>query len=191
VNLGTTSKPENKPVGPTNTATINKYDSDDRGFWAIEEGEVHVCHAELDHLMDNLDSDDNNDNKWEAFCADTWGVEDIGNLDWAGLDDQLAKEGEELDAEPISHNAPHALAIINTLEPHWASDKEGYMPHIRDRHLQTTSPYGEQIVDTMCHTHHPHNIVCSLESAHPDDPKLAICAYEGQLPSFDAIIQAH
>jgi hypothetical protein len=34
------SKPENKPVGSANTVTINEYDLDNRGFWAIKEAEV-------------------------------------------------------------------------------------------------------------------------------------------------------
>jgi hypothetical protein len=53
-------------MGSANVATINKYDLDNRGFWAVKE-EVYACHTELDHLMDNLDSDNNN--KWEAFHA--------------------------------------------------------------------------------------------------------------------------
>jgi hypothetical protein len=189
-NPGTTSKPKNKPMGSTNTATINKYDSDNRGFWAIKVGEVHACHAKLGHLMDDSDSDDDDD-KWEAFRTDTWGMEDAGNLDWAGQDDQLAKEGEKLDAKPVPHNAPYVLAITNTLEPHWALDEEGYMPHIGDGHLWTTSPYGEQVADTMHHMHHPHDIVHSLESIYLNDPKPATHTCEGQSPGFDAIMQAH
>jgi hypothetical protein len=89
--------------------------------------------------MDNSDSDneDNSYNKWEAFHTNTWGVENMGDLDWARLDVQLAKEGEKQDAEeeagaarllkdstphtgsqPIPHNAPHAHAITDTSEPH-------------------------------------------------------------------------
>jgi hypothetical protein len=39
----------NKPMGSANLATLNKYDSDDRGFWAVEEEEVHACCAKPDH----------------------------------------------------------------------------------------------------------------------------------------------
>jgi hypothetical protein len=56
-------------VGSVNIATIDKYDLDNRGFWAIKE-EVHACHTKLDHLMDNSDSDDDDD-EWEAFRTDT------------------------------------------------------------------------------------------------------------------------
>jgi hypothetical protein len=135
--------------------------------------------------------EDDSYDEWEAFYANTWGTEDVGNLDWAGLDDQLAKKGEKLDAKPVPHNVLHTLAITNTPEPHWALDEEGYMPHIRDRHLRTTSPYREQVTDTMCHMHCPHDIMCSPESVHLNDPKLAICACEGQSPGFNAIMQAH
>jgi hypothetical protein len=120
-------------MGSANTAAIDEYNLDNRGFWAVETEEVHACHAKLDHLIVDLDS--NNNNEWEAFCTDIWGMEDVGNLDWARLDDQLAKEGEELNAEPIPHNAPHALTITITPEPHWAPDEEGYTPHIRGGHL--------------------------------------------------------
>jgi hypothetical protein len=211
-NLGTTTKPVNKPVGSANTAIIDKYDLDDRGFWAIEEEEVHACHAELDHWMDDLDSDDEDDSydKWEAFCTDTWGAEDAGNLDWAGLDVQLAKEGEKQDTKEeagaamlltdstprtrpqlVPHNAPHAHTITNISEPHWALGEEGHMPHNGDGHLRTTSSYGEQVTDTMRHVHRPHDLVHSLESAHPDNPMPAICACGGQSPGFNANTQAH
>jgi hypothetical protein len=202
----------NKPVGSANLATLDKSDSDNRGFWAVEEEKVHVCCTEPDHRMDDSDSDDEDDSydKWEAFRADTWGMEDAGDLDWAGLDIQLAKEGEKQDAEEearaatlledstphtgsqlVPHNAPHAHAITNTPEPHWAPGEEGYTPYNGDRHLRTTSPYGEQVVDTMCHAHRPHDIVYSPEFACLDDPRPAICACRGQSPSFNAIMQAH
>jgi len=56
-NPGTTSKPENKPVGSANHVTIDEDDSDDRGFWAIKEvGRTHPNCMEPDHRMDDLDS---------------------------------------------------------------------------------------------------------------------------------------
>ena len=157
--------------------------------------------------MDNSDSKD----KDKAFHAKTWGMEDEGNLDWARLEDQLVKEGEEQEAkeeagaatlpkedsapctgsQPIPHNAPYALAINNTPEPHWALDEVWYTPHIRDRCPWTTSSYGEQVMDNMHHAHCPHNIVHSLELAHLDNPKPAIWAYEGQSHSFNTVTQAY
>jgi len=208
VNLGTTSKPENKPVGSANHVTIDEDDSDNRGFWAIEEvGCAHPNCVEPDHQMDDSDSKDED----EAFCAETWGTEDKGDLDWAGLEDQLVKEGEEQEAkeeagaamlpkedsapctrsQPIPYNVPHILTINNTLEPHWALDEVGYTPHIGDGHPWTTSLYREQVADTMHHTHHPHDVVCSSELAHLDDPKPAIRAYKGQSHSFNTITQAY
>jgi len=207
-NPGTTSKPKNKPVGSTNHITIDEDDSDDRGFWAIEEvGHAHPNCAEPDHRMDNSDSEDED----EAFHTETWGAEDKGNLDWAGLEDQLVKEGEEQETEeeagaatlpeedsapctgsqPVPHNVPHTLAINNTPEPHWTPDEAWYTPHIGDGRPQTTFSYGEQVADTMRHMHRPHNIVCSSELAHLDDPEPAIRVYKGQSHSFNAVTQAY
>jgi len=207
-NPGTTSKPENKPVGSANHVTIDEDDSDDRGFWAVKEvGRTHPNCAEPDHWMDDSDSKD----KDKAFRTETWGVEDEGDLDWAGLKDQLVKEGEEQEAkeeagaatlpkedsapctgsQPVPHNMPHTLAINNTPEPHWAPDEAWYTPHIGDGCPRTTSSYGEQVVDTMCYMHRPHDIVRSSELAHLDDPKPAIQAYKGQSHSFDAVTQAY
>jgi len=208
VNPGTTSKPENKPVGSANHVTIDEDDSDDRGFWAIKEvGRTHPNCAEPDHRMDNSDSEDED----EAFHAETWGAEDEGNLDWAGREDQLVKEGEKQETEeeagaatlpkedsaprtgsqPVPHNVPHALAINNTPEPHWTLDEAWYMPHIGDGRPRTTFLYGEQVADTMRHAHRPHDVVRSSELAHLDDPKPAIQAYEGQSHGFDAVTQAY
>ena len=103
--------------------------------------------------------DDPND-EWEAFHTETWCTEDV---------------------------APHALAITNTPEPHWAPDGEGYTPHIGEARALTTSSYGEQAADTMRHAHCPHDIVHSPELAQLDDPKLAICTSEGQSRGFNAI----
>jgi len=185
MNPGTTCKPKNKPMGSTNTVTISEDDLDDRGFWAVKK--VHACYMEPDHRMDNSDSND----KDKAFRAKIWGAEDKGNLNWARPDDQLVKEGEELEAEeearaamlpkedsapctgsqPTPHNMPHVRNINSDLEPHWAPDEEGHMPHIRDGRLQTTSSHGKQVMDTMCLVHHPHDIADSPEFAYPNDPE--------------------
>jgi len=67
-NPGTTSKPKNKPVGSANHVTIDEDDSDDRGFWAVEEvGRAHPNCAEPDHWMDDSDSEDED----KAFHAET------------------------------------------------------------------------------------------------------------------------
>jgi len=182
VNLGTTSKPKNKPVGSANHVTTDNDDSDNRGFWAIKEaGHVHPNYMEPDPYMDNLDSD----NKDKAFYTKTWGAEDEGDLDWARLEDQLVKEGEEQEAEeeagaavlpkedsapctgsqPVPHNVPHALVISSDLEPCWAPDKKGHMPYIGDGCLRTTSSHREQVADTMHHTHPP-TMLCTHQSAH-------------------------
>jgi len=157
--------------------------------------------------MDDSDSD----NEDKAFCAETWGAEDEGDLDWAGPDNQLVKEGEELEAveearaatlpkedstpctgsQPAPHNAPHVCDISSNLEPHRAPDEEGHMPHIRDGCLRTTSSHGEQVTDTMCLAHHPHDVADSPEFAYPNNPKRAICIRKGQSPGFNAIMQAY
>ena len=127
------------------------------------------------------------------------------NLDWAGLNDQLVKEGEEWDvkekaravttllensapctkSKPTPHIVLHAQSITSMLVPLGAPDIKGYMPYIRDGHLRTTSLSGEQVVDTMCHMNRPHNIVDSPEFAHPNDPKLATCMCKGQSHGFN------
>jgi len=207
-NLGTASRPENKPVGSANHVTTDDDDSDDRGFWAVEEvGHVHPNYVEPDPHMDDLDSDDED----KAFCAETWGAEDEGSLDWARLEDQLVKKGEEQEAEeeagaaalpkedsaprtrsqPVPHNMPHMLDISSDLEPCRAPDEEGHMLHIGDGRLQTTSSHGAQVADTMRHAHRPHDVMRSPECTHSNDPELAIWAHEGWPPGFDAITQAH
>jgi len=69
-------------VGSTNTVTIDdKDDSDDKGFWAIEEEEeVHMCFTELDPQIDNTDSDDEN----KDFCAEI--EESDKHLDWPDIE---------------------------------------------------------------------------------------------------------
>jgi len=207
-NPGTTSRHENKPMGSANHVTTDDDDSDDRGFWAVKEvGCAHPNYVEPDPHMDDSDSDDED----KAFRAETWGMEDEGGLDWAGLEDQLVKEGEEQEAEeeagaaalpkedstprtrsqPVPHNVPHALNISSNLEPHRAPDEEGHMPHIGDGCLRTISSHGAQVADTMRHAHHPHDVMRSPECTHSDDPEPAIWAHEGWPPGFDAVMQAH
>ena len=74
------SKPKNKPVGSTNTVTVDEDDSDDRGFWAVKEEEVHTCFVEPDSLLDNSDSD----NKDKDFCAELGVSNDC--LDWPDIE---------------------------------------------------------------------------------------------------------
>ena len=207
-NLGTTSKPENKPVGSANHIYLD--DSDNNGFYMAEEDVVHAYpdYAEPDPLMGELE--DNDDDEWEAFRAETWGAGDDDDLDWAGLNDRLVKEGEEWDvkeeagavttpledsaprtkSKPAPHIALHVHAITSMLVPLGAPDIEGCTPHIGDGRLRTTSSSGEQVMDTMRHAHHPQDVADSPEFAHPNDPKLAICAREGQSHGFDADMQA-
>jgi len=90
------SKPKNKPVGSTNTVTVDdKDDSDDRGFWAVEEEKVHLRFAELDSQMDDTDSD----NKIEDFHAEI--EESNKRLNWLDI------EGEDWYTEDT------AVAVIS------------------------------------------------------------------------------
>ena len=132
--------------------------------------------------------------EWETFCAETWGMEDEDDTDWAGLEGQPVKKGEECDVkegaeeEDTPHsesqlaprNAPHACTISTSLVPCQALDGEGYTPQIRDGCPWTTSSCGEQVADTAHHAYHLHNVVHSLERAHLNDPKPAICTCKGQ-----------
>jgi len=110
------SKPENKPVGSANTVTVNKDDSDDRGFWAVEKEEVHMRFVEPDSLMDDSDSDDED----EDFRAKL-GVSD-DHLDWPDI------EGEEWYFEDT------AVAVITPAEaittPHAKLYDSGASRHI-------------------------------------------------------------
>ena len=74
------SKPKNKPMGSTNTVTVNEDDSDDRGFWAVKEEEVYMCFVELDSLLDDLDSDDED----KDFHAELGVSND--HLDWPDIE---------------------------------------------------------------------------------------------------------
>ena len=72
-NSSTSTKPENKPVGPANTS---EDDSDSDSFCMANE--VVACrypyHAELDPWMG--ESEDDKLDGWESFRAKTWGTED-------------------------------------------------------------------------------------------------------------------
>jgi len=155
-------------------------------------------------LAKEEDAQDDEVDKWEAFRAETWGAEDEDDTDCAALDGRPVKEGEETDVEeeaeegtPHSEsqltpcNALHARAISDDQVPHWALDDEGHTPLNGDGRPRTTSLRREQVADTMCHAHRPHDIVRSPERAHLNDPEPAICMREGQTPGFNANAQAH
>jgi len=181
----TTTKPENKPIGSANAF---EDDSDDDGFFMADEDAacMYPYCAELDPLGESEDKSDNNIDKWEAFHTETWGMEDEDDLDWAGLEGLLVKEGKETDVEeepeeedipcsesrPIPHTALHA-------------------PQIGDKRPRTTSLCGEQVADTVRHVHHLQDAVRSPEHAHLDNPEPAIRVHKGQTPSFNANMQAH
>ena len=118
------SKPENKPVGSANTVTIDEYDSDDRGFWAVEEVEIHACHAEADPRIDDSDSDDED----EDLRAELEGS-DVG-LDWPD------NEGEDW------HTEDTAAAVISPDEVDTAPRTELYDSGA-SRHI---SPYKADFV---------------------------------------------
>ena len=157
-NLGTTVKPENRPVGSANATFAD--DSDGNGFWIAEEGAAHAHpdRAEPDPLMGESESDNKDE---EAFRAETWAAEDDDTLDWAGFDDQPAKEGEgweveeeakaavvplkeesapRTESQPVHRNAPHALETRQTPAPREAPDEEV-------AHLQIVSLCGELVID--------------------------------------------
>jgi len=156
-------------------------------------------------LAKEEDAQDDEVDEWEAFHAETWGMEDEDNTDWARLEGRLVKKGEECnikedvkeedtphsESQLAPHNVLHACTISTSLVPCRALDGEGYTPQIGDGCPQTTSSCGEQVVDTAHHTHCLHDIVRSLERAHLNDPKPAICAHKGQAPGFNANMQAH
>ena len=146
-----TSKPENKPVGSANIATIDD-NSDGDGFWVVKEEETHTLIYEPDPKPSDMESDDNDD---EASHAKLAGVEDEQAFDWFGFDDQLAKEGEESHAkeeanaatleeedapcskaQPIPHHVQHAHIIMDTPAAPGAPDEE-------EDCLPTVSPCGE------------------------------------------------
>jgi len=156
-------------------------------------------------LAKEEDAQDDEVDKWEAFHAETWGMEDEDDTDWARLEGQPVKKGEECDVkedakeEDTPHsesqlapcNTPCAHTISTGLVPRRALDGEGYTPQIGDGCPRTTSSCREQVMDTACHAHCLHNTVHSLECAHLNDPEPAICTCEGQAPGFNANAQAH
>ena len=198
-------------MGSANIATINEPDSDDMGFWAVEEEEAHACYAEADPRMDDSDSDDDDSDfraeheginghlDWPDIEGEGWYIEDtahshpnpteppMGDIEHDSDDEWEAFRTKTWGAKNV---APHALVITSTLEPHQAPGEEGYTPHIGDGRIRTTSLYREQVADTIRHAHRPHDIVRSPELTHRDNPKLAIHACEGQSPGFNAIMQA-
>ena len=95
-------------MGSANTVTIDKYDLDDRGFWAIKEVEVHACHTEVDPWIDDSDSDD----EVENFHAKLEGSDVC--LDWPDI------EGEDW------HTKDTATAIISPNEVDTAPHIELY-----------------------------------------------------------------
>ena len=95
----------NKPVGSANIATIDRYELDDRGFWAVKEEEAHACHTEADPRMDDLDSDNND----LDFCTEQEGNDQ--HLDWPDI------EGESWYTKDIAHAYPnHAEHPMGDLE---------------------------------------------------------------------------
>jgi hypothetical protein len=137
------SKPENKPMGSANIASID--DSDGDGFWLVEEEETHVyvyC-AEPDFDMSDPDMESDVDD--EASCAELASAEDEQALDPFGSDDQLVSEGEDWNTEeeanvatleeedaprseahPVLHHALHAPVISHTPASSGEPDKEGH-----------------------------------------------------------------
>jgi hypothetical protein len=146
-------------MGSTNIVTLN--DSDDDGFWAIEEKDTHayIYCAEPDPEVSDMgsDLDDNN----EAFHVELTGTKDKDALDWAGFEDQLVKKREDWcieeeadmailkeedtscsEAQPVPHHAQHAHVIMDTLAALGAPDEEeGCLP--------TASPRGEHDVSKL------------------------------------------
>ena len=59
------------------------------GWYTEDAALTHPNHT--DPLMGNVKH--NSYNKWEAFHTELWGMEDIGNPNWAGLDHQQVKKG--------------------------------------------------------------------------------------------------
>ena len=211
-NSGT--KPENRPVGSANAIYPN--DSDEDGFWAVEEEVAHVYpnHAEPDPLMGEPEPDTDDE---EAFRARSWGAEDDNTLDWVGFDDWLVEKGEERDVEnkakavtmmlvedtPHIESQPihyHALAPSHTLVSRGPLNEE-------EVSLQNVSPRGEHIanmlgqtqmlleqVQAMRHTiwlPTPPPRDCNIWAHNPDGPKLHTHMHEGQRLSSGIDVQVH
>jgi hypothetical protein len=114
-------------MGSANTVTIDKYDLDDRGFWAIEEVEVHACHAEADPQIDDSDSND----EVEDFHAKLEGS-DV-HLDWPDI------EGEDW------HTEDTAMAIISP-------NKVDTTPHVELYDSGASRHIGPYKADFMSYT---------------------------------------
>ena len=215
-NPGTTIKPENRPVGSANTVFAD--DSDGDGFWIAEEGAAHAHpdRAEPDPLMGESESDDEDE---EAFCTKTWAAEDDDTLDWAGFDDQPAKEGEgwEVDEEaraavtpleeesapctesqPIHRNAPHALETRQTLVPREAPDEEVDHPQTVSLHGEhATTKTGRTLLERVQAMGHaiwlpkPPPRGCNVQAHDPDGPISDTCMHEGRRLSSDVDMRAH
>jgi len=181
----TSTKPKNKPVGSANAF---EDDSDDDGFFMADEDAAcaYPYCAEPDPLGESKDESDNDVDEWEAFRAETWGVEDEDDLDWAGLEGPLVKEGEETDVEeePEEEDIPRS-------ESRPVPRTALHAPQIGDERPRTTSSSGEQVAETVHHAHRLHDAVRPPEHVHLDNPKPAVCAREGQTPDFNANAQAH
>ena len=180
----TTTKPENKPVGSANAF---EDDSDDDSFFIADEDAAcaYPYCVEPDPLGESEDKSDNDVDEWEAFRTETWGAEDEDDLDWAGLEGLLVKEGEETDVEEeAKEGTPQSKS---QLAPHTAL----HVPQIGDKRPRTTSSSREQVAETVHHAHRLHNAVHPPEHAHFNDPEPAIRMHKGQTPSFNAIAKAH
>ena len=150
----TTPKPETKPVGSANTV-----DNPINDFFAAEKEEDPVpIEPDLEPLL----SDNNSYNKQEAFCTETWGVEDnnSNNFDLAKPDDWLVNEGEGQD-------------IVEE------ADTAAILPEEEDTSCSEPQP----ILHTAPHVHAVSSTPVPLEIPNKDSPKLVTCAHEGQAPS--------
>jgi hypothetical protein len=217
-------------VGSANTVTIDEYDLDDRGFWAVEEVEVHVCHAEVDPWIDNSDSDDKVEDfhtklegsdvclNWPDIEGEDWHTEDTAAAIISPNKVDTAPHVKLYDPSALQHISPYKadfvsyttllpplylnaanqykfpaigkgtlviktlvngcksiLSLYNvlytpsigyTLVSPRTLDKEGYLSHIRDRHLQLISPSRELIVNVACNASCLYKYKRSLESTH-------------------------
>ena len=210
-NSGT--KPENRPVGSANAVYPN--DSDEDGFWAVEEEAAHAYpdHVEPDPLMGEPDT-----NVEEAFRAESWGAEDDNALNWVGFDDWLVEKGEERDVEnepkavtttlvedaphiesqPVHYHALHALTPSHTPVSRGPPDEEEVPP-------RNVSPRGEHVANTLGRTllervramRHavwlptPPPRDCNVRAHNPDGPKPETHVREGQRHSSGIDAQAH
>ena len=135
------SKPKSKPVGSANIVTIDGLDSDDMGFWAVEEEEVHAHYAEPDFLMDDSDSDDDLDFRDEQEGNDV-------HLDWPDI------EREVWSIEHVACAYPnHAEPLMGDLNDDSNEEWEAFY----------TETWGAE--DVVPHTLTFTNLAACLESA--------------------------